>query len=151
MHLPTRRRSRRAAALVEFAFIAVVLVLILFGILEYGRFLFMMQVATNAAREGARYAVVHTGDGTTKQQVIDEVTNRMAGRKKELEGFDVKVLNVNPDTGVEVANSSWDQTTFGNSIEIQITGVYHPMLPTFLKTATGIPVKVTAMMSSEAN
>lgn len=52
----------RGAAAVEFAFILPVLLLLIMGIMEFG-FLFNQQIsASNAAREGARYAAVHYPD-----------------------------------------------------------------------------------------
>jgi len=54
-----RRTSReRGAAAVEFAIIAVVLFMVLFGIFEYGRIFSQLEVFNSAAREGARVAAV---------------------------------------------------------------------------------------------
>jgi Flp pilus assembly protein TadG len=53
------RRSRRGQALVEFALIAPIFFLVLFTIVEAGRFIFYYEVLNNATREGARYAIVH--------------------------------------------------------------------------------------------
>lgn len=50
--------ERGAAAMVEFAIIAPVLLLFVFGIIEYGRYFFLYSNLTNAAREGARLAAV---------------------------------------------------------------------------------------------
>ena len=149
--LRSRREPRGGTTLVEFAFAAAALVMVVFGIFEYSRFVFLLQVAENAAREGARYAVVHTGDGTTKQQVIDEVTRRMAGRQGDLVGYDVEVLNVNPDTGAQISGTQWNDAAFGNSISVRITGNYKPLLPVLLHMSSTIPVRITSMMASEAN
>ena len=144
-------RNRGGAALVEFAFVATITLLVFFAILEYARFVFLLQIANNAAREGARLAVAHTGDGTTQQNIIDEVTARMAGRDKELVGYTVTVQNVDPSTGNPIPNTTWDQSAFGNAISVQITGSYKPILPGLLGTAGSISVKVTSIMSSEGN
>jgi hypothetical protein len=54
------RRSRRyGQALVEFALVAPVFFLLLFAIIEGGRFILFYQSLNNATREGARYAIVH--------------------------------------------------------------------------------------------
>lgn len=56
----TRNRHRsRGQALVEFAFVAPIFLLILYSIIEFGRFVYTVQILNNAAREGARYAIVH--------------------------------------------------------------------------------------------
>jgi len=69
------RRQRRGAAAVEFAIVAPLFFLLVFGMIEYGRMVMVRQVLTNASREGARVGVLDppTG-GTTKQTVIDTVT-----------------------------------------------------------------------------
>ena len=43
----------------EFALVAPVFLLLLFGIIEAGRFMFYYEVLNNATREGARYAIVN--------------------------------------------------------------------------------------------
>src|SRR5215212_9768522 len=52
-------RAGRGQAMVEFALVAPVFFLLLFGIIEGGRFILYYQTLNNAAREGARYAIVH--------------------------------------------------------------------------------------------
>lgn len=46
-------------AMVEFALIAPIFFLLLFGIIEGGRFILYYETLNNATREGARYAIVH--------------------------------------------------------------------------------------------
>ena len=53
-----RLRGERGAAAVEFAMIAVVLLMIVFGIIEFGILMFDKHVLTNASREGARAGIV---------------------------------------------------------------------------------------------
>lgn len=52
------RKTQQGAAIVEFAIIAVILFTLLFGVMEMGRILFMMNTTTEATRLGARLAVV---------------------------------------------------------------------------------------------
>ncbi len=51
-------RNQRGIAAVEFALVAVILFTLLFGIIEMGRILFMMNTTAEATRLGARVAVV---------------------------------------------------------------------------------------------
>lgn len=53
------RTPRRGQALVEFALVAPIFFLLLFGIVEGGRFVFYYQTLANATREGARFAIVN--------------------------------------------------------------------------------------------
>src|SRR5690349_9007117 len=54
-------RTERGASAVEFAIILPVLFLVIAGIVDFGRFFFLKIQLTNAAREGARMAVVMPG------------------------------------------------------------------------------------------
>ncbi|HEV2915011.1 MAG TPA: TadE/TadG family type IV pilus assembly protein [Pyrinomonadaceae bacterium] len=54
------RESERGATLVEFAIGATVFLTVMFAILEFGRMLYVHNALSDAARRGARYAVVHT-------------------------------------------------------------------------------------------
>ena len=53
-----RARGERGAALVETAFVLPIMLLVCVGILEFGRAYQTWQVVTNAAREGARVAIL---------------------------------------------------------------------------------------------
>lgn len=146
----TTFRRRRGMAVVEFAIVASVTLLFLFGIFEYARFVFFMQVVSNAAREGARYAVVHTGDGTTATDIIAQVNDKMAGRQNELTGYTVTVNNVDPATGT-IKSTSWDNSALGEAIAVRVQGDYKPILPSFLGLPATITIDMTSMMASETN
>lgn len=67
------RRNQRGQALVEFALASFALLLLLFGILELGRAVYIYNAMTNAAREGARYGVVALADATFEQDIKNRV------------------------------------------------------------------------------
>lgn len=52
------RHSERGNSMVEFALAATALIFFVFGILEFGRALFTYHTVSNAARQGARWAMV---------------------------------------------------------------------------------------------
>jgi hypothetical protein len=58
-NLGRRRRDERGVALVEFALVAPLLFLILFGMLDFGRAFNYWLDSTHLANEGARWAVVN--------------------------------------------------------------------------------------------
>lgn len=58
VRLPARVRSETGAELVEFALVLPMLLLIFGGIIDFGLILQRQQIVTNAAREGARLAVL---------------------------------------------------------------------------------------------
>ncbi len=72
--LKARGRRRRAAAIVEFAVVMPVLLLILFGIIEFGQLFRIRQTCLHAAREGARLAVLQS---TAKPYTSGPVATRV--------------------------------------------------------------------------
>jgi Flp pilus assembly protein TadG len=65
-------RRRGGVAVVEFAVLVPVLLLVVFGILDFGRSMNYMNDATHLASEGARFAVVNRnpGGGTSLQDWV---------------------------------------------------------------------------------
>ena len=70
-----RRRHERGAAAVEMAILLPLLVLVLGGIIDFGRALYTQNIATNAAREGARMRAL----GYTTTQADARVASAMVG------------------------------------------------------------------------
>lgn len=91
-------RRERGQALVEFALVVPVLVLILFGVVETGRMFNAWLVAANAAREGARVGAV--------QASSSEITARVLAAAPNLDPSKITVEVVNaqgaPGTAVTV-------------------------------------------------
>ena len=50
--------NQKGATAVEFAIVLSLLITLIFGIIEFGLFIFNRQVITNAAREGARAGII---------------------------------------------------------------------------------------------
>jgi Flp pilus assembly protein TadG len=150
----TTQRRRRGAATLEAALVLPVVITFLFGILEYGRYVMMLQVVTNASREGARYAVEHTspvtingvtyGNGTS--DVTNAVTNAMAG--VQLSSQQVQVY-----ASDSLGNNSgtWTSAQPGQSICVRIIGNYPVILGKMLFLPTNIPVVAQSVMRSESN
>ncbi len=68
-HYRTSGSRKRGAAIVEFAVVLPLLLLLLFGIVEFGWLFMVRQTLVNAAREGCRIAVLSTateGDRATR-------------------------------------------------------------------------------------
>ena len=73
--IPKRPRSRRGAAVVEFAVIAPFLVAIMLGMFEVTRALQVKNYLTDAARSGCRIAIQ---PGSTTQSVTDNINTVLA-------------------------------------------------------------------------
>jgi Flp pilus assembly protein TadG len=64
MRVMDRSREDRGSSLIEFALISVMFVILLAGVVEMGRMVLVYTTIANAARAGARYAIVHGADQT---------------------------------------------------------------------------------------
>ena len=120
------RSRRRGASAVEFAIIAPVFFMLIFGMLEFGRMLMVQQVLTNAARSGSRMAVI---DGATSAEVIRSVRDYLDG------------TTVNPaDATIEVNPSNLAATDTGDPIGVRVAvnfdGVSWLPAPWFLENQT---------------
>jgi len=62
-------RSESGASAVEFALLLPVLMMILFGIIEFGLALYQQAILTNASREGARLGIVQSIPAITTGQI----------------------------------------------------------------------------------
>lgn len=149
---PRSQKKRRGTTMVEVALVLSLFLLFAFGICEYGRFVMTRQLLTNAAREGARYAVVHTYDGTTAD-VRNHVDQMLGGQGKQLQNYNkntsIEVFKANPDTGANLGD--WRNAAFGDEITVRISGTYRPVLPVFLLMPEAIQIKGECSMKSEAN
>jgi Flp pilus assembly protein TadG len=93
------RRARRGMTIVESVLVMSVFLLMLFGIFEYCRFLLVLHVTNNAARDGARYAAVRVNTdanqiATVQQQIIDYTKLRMGHVEKNIVGCKFAVYAV---------------------------------------------------------
>jgi Flp pilus assembly protein TadG len=97
-----RKQDRRGAAMVEMAVCFPIFMLMIMGIIEFGRGLMVSQLLTNAAREGARDSIV---DSTTKDMVEASV-KQMVVNTVGCRDSDVTVTTtvISLATGAEIAN-----------------------------------------------
>ena len=107
------RKQRRAAAVVEFAIVAPLFFLLVFGMIEYGRMVMVQQIITNASREGARSAVLDGATATEVQNNVDEFLEQSS-----ISGAEVTITPSDPSTAafgepitvtvsIDFADASW--------------------------------------------
>lgn len=154
------RQRRRGAALVEFAVVSIVFFMFLFGIVEFAQIVWINSMLDSAAREGARYAAVHTSDGSAlTNNVRTQVINRMGGVQARLLGFDpsahITVTAVDASTGNQIVSGGSplapEYAAFGQLIQVQITANYQPLTASLLGLPTTIPMNGLAVINSESN
>jgi Flp pilus assembly protein TadG len=136
--------SEKGAAIVEFAIILPLLLIITFGIIEFGIFLFNKQVITNASREGARAGIVARSPrlqdfGTPS---INEVVQHYCG---SLITF-AKVKN--PPTTTVTGYSP--TANFGTDLQVQVDYAYaFSIIPKFLTGYSTSTITATTVMKYE--
>lgn len=74
-----KNKDRGGAAIVEMAVCFPVFMLMLLGIVEFGRALMVSQLLTNAAREACREAVIDGASNAEVQETIDEIVTNTVG------------------------------------------------------------------------
>jgi Flp pilus assembly protein TadG len=75
----SRLRDDRGQTLVEFAIVAVMLVMLLLGVVEFCRMVLVYTTVANATRAGARYAIVHGTDNPASADDIKAVVRNFLG------------------------------------------------------------------------
>lgn len=131
------RRHRRGAALVEFALVAPVFLLLIVGSIEFGRAIMVQEALTNASREGARVGVL---DGALTSDVTTAVNTYLTGMS--ISGATTSVSPTDPGT-----------TTNGTQVTVTVSIPYSSVTwvpsPWFLKNATLAAVTVMQRASTE--
>lgn len=89
------RRGERGAALIELAMTLPLLLLVSVGIFEFGRCYQTWQVVTNAAREGARLAVLPSADAGA-------IESRIRGYMQDGQLVDVASATVSIDSNATI-------------------------------------------------
>lgn len=78
LHVRRPRKAEAGQSLVEFAIVLPILLAIVIGIFEFGRSWNVYQVITNAAREGARLAVVPSSSESAVRANVEDALARAA-------------------------------------------------------------------------
>lgn len=100
-------RDDRAASMIEFAIVAPLLFLLVFGIIDFGRVFFLYNNLTNAARDGARYGAVLPEGGASVTSVRTTVRSRINDVKKDSGNVNVTYQTVSGARTVRVQIDSF--------------------------------------------
>jgi len=140
-----RMRSEKGAALIEAAITVPVILLICVGIFEFGRAYQTMQVLTNAAREGARMAVI---TASTDAAVTARVRSYMqAGSLPNHATAAVTVVRNVSMTGADTGSSIVIDYPFQFMV---LNPVVRLIAPSDTKTGAPITMKSSALMRNES-
>ena len=128
-------RQRKGQALVEMALILPLLLLLLFGIIEFGRVMSAGIIVTHGARDGARYGAV----GATDSEIVTRIQTKSAAVLYDAEDptkLSIEIERTGPVKGGDIQVK----------VSYKVT-LYMPLIPEI----TGNPVTVagTSVMRIE--
>ena len=89
----TRRHQETGQELVEFALLLPFLLLLMLGILEFGNAVFIHATLSNAAREIARYGIVHPSAEALDAYVAEQLAGWTAGLDSDRLGVETAILD----------------------------------------------------------
>ena len=138
-----RLRCQKGVAAIEFAIVLPVLMIIVFGIIEFGLLMYDKQVITNASREGARAGVVVVIPRVSDAGIQAVVNNYVANNLITFSSTSSPVTTIAP-----VDRTDMD---FGDDLTVTVTYNYDFLvLPDFVAGLTGVQTLVaTAVMKME--
>ena len=114
------RKDRRGTAVVEFALVGSILILVTFAIIDFGRMMWLNNTVEHAATEGARFAAVRGSNKpspATETQVVSVVQNRAVGMAL---------------TTSEIAVTWTPDNNAGSTVTVQVTYNYEYIIAGFL-------------------
>lgn len=132
---PYSTGEEQGAAVVEFALVLPLLLMIIFGIIEFGRLFWVKEILTYAAREGGRAAIV---PGATNTSVQTAISNAMTGS-----GLTLYTIERIPD---DISSAGG-----GSSVTIKIKISYDDVtvIPGFLTSLVGKDLVGEVVMRKE--
>jgi Flp pilus assembly protein TadG len=105
------RRTDHGQSMVEFALMLPVLLLLVFGFLDLGRAVYSQSVVANAAREGARAAVIHDSSNADIRTAV----------KANAIGIAVADADITINPGVRRVS--------GQQVSVQVTTRFYAITP----------------------
>ena len=171
-----KRTARRGVTIVESALVLSIFLMLLFGVFEYCRYIMVMHVTTNAARDGARYAAVNVNCPTdqidARRAAIEQYTkDRMLPVQKQVSDLKVAVYPCDsaglalstpvirsksttgsapyPDPFGSTPYTPWNNAVFTERIAVTIKATYKPLLPSLLLLPASWDMAITAITASE--
>src|SRR5215472_19372975 len=140
MGIKMLRNNQRGATLLECSIAATAMLTLMFAVLEFGRVLWVHNALTDAARRGARYAVLHTSnDSDSVKNVV--VYGDPAG------GTNPVVANL---TTANVTVTYNNFGLLGGTASVSITNYQFQFVLPLLNTSINMPNYTTTLTGESA-
>jgi len=131
------RDNERGSTLLEFAIGVTVFVTAMFGVLEFGRALWVHNALADAARRGARYAVLHSNADVTQVKNVVVYGDPAGGSQPMLNNLTTGNVNVTYNGfGLNQGTVSVSITNYQFQFVVPIIGTTITM-PSYSTTLTG--------------
>ncbi len=147
-----KMKNGKGASAVEFAIILPVLIVMLFGIIEFGLVLYDKAVITNASREGARQGTLFKTDPSDPSQHMScpDILNKVSTVVTAYCADKVVTFKDPPGT-CNTATSTCSGTDQGDELTVVVTYQYdYLVIPAFISTIAGpITINATTIMRME--
>ena len=140
-------KNQDGAAAVESAIVIPLLVLIAFGICEFGLLCYNKQVIINACREGARAGIVRDSDFLDETALKKLVRDYCDQRLIDFGGTELTDADIKLNPTSDIARMSAD---FGDDFSVQITYNYTFAVPALFGLGTIKSISSLALMKMEA-
>ena len=113
-------KNQKGASAVEFAFIAPLLFVLLFGIVEFGFLLYDQVMITNAAREGARAGIIFKNPRPTLAEITTVVDTYCATHMINFDPSQITSTSIVPTD----SNGNGTLPDSGDSLEVTVQYTY---------------------------
>ena len=120
-----RRDHRRGQALVEFSLVFPIFLLIFIALFDVGRAVFTYNSLTNAAREGARLAIVNQDETS----VIDRAKKQVAMAELNVPNVTIDYYQVNDDGTPDTSNECPAYIAVNCLAVVSFEATYTPITP----------------------
>lgn len=140
LHIKKCKENERGSTLVEFAIGITVFVTAMFAVLEFGRALWVHNALSDAARRGARYAVLHSAGSSAEVKNIVVYGNAAGSGQPMLNNLSTANVNV-------VYNN------FGlndGTVSVSITGYQFQFVVPIVGTTITMPSYTTTLGAESA-
>ena len=152
MHRARQKSDRMGAVALEVAIVLIPFLLLVLGLLDFGRLILTQHMVATAARQGGRQACVNTDvNGTANNKSSAEIESEMeANLAGLLQDADVQIYYFDDSAQDWTLNA-----TFQQRIAVEVQGVYVPFTPLFsllgMGTNHSVPLSTRTIVRSEGH
>jgi Flp pilus assembly protein TadG len=131
------KSNERGTTLVEFSIAATVFLVSMFGVIEFGRALYVHNALADAARRGARYAVLHSASDMDKVKNVVVYGDEEGGEQALIPNLTTENVSVTySDFALNKGTASVSITNYEFQFVIPIVGTTITM-PNYTTTLSG--------------